>query len=397
MPNVFDADGLQIASLTEIIDGLDTDYMDIYGADINLDQNSPDGQTINIYGQSSEDILEFLQQINSGFDPDQAVGSTLDQRVAINNIQRQGGTFTTVAITIVTSATVTLQGLDANFNNINGTGYTVQDDAGNQYILIDTTTVTAGTNTFDFRAQELGNLVPIANTITNPYTIVLGVTSINNASGPLSIGQNQETDAQLRLRRQKSVALASNGYLNGLLGTVLNLSGVTDAVLYENVTNSTDGNGIPAHGIWLVVDGGANTDIGNAIYTKISYGANMKGSVVVPITTASGSVFNAKFDRPTSTPLYIKFNIQPTTGSSFNTTAIAAYMAANLTYNIAQFADQASLTVLAIAAITANGGGGVPNEVMVSTDDVTFVDYLATPTLGSQFTISSSNILITVL
>lgn len=66
-------------------------------------------------------------------------------------------------------------------------------------------------------------------------------------------------------------------------------------------------------------------------------------------------------------------------------------------YNIGQFAEQASLTALALAAINATSGGGVPNEVQISTDDSTWFDYLATPTLGSQFTLSTANIAITVL
>lgn len=396
MADSLDATGLQVATLTELIAQLTTGYMAIYGADINVDQNSSDGQLINIEAQMAEDLRELLLMINSGFDPDQAIGVILDQRVAINNITRAGGTYTTIAIDLTVSQTVTLAGLDAQFNNVNGTGYTVSDDAGNQYILIDTTTLTAGTTTLDFRAAQLGAIVPVSGTITNPVTIVLGVTNINNASGPLVIGQNQETDAQLRVRRQQSVALASNGYLNGLLGTILNLTGVTGAALYENVTNATDGNGIPAHGIWLVADGGANTDIGNAIYNKISYGANMKGSVSVPITTPSGQVFNALFDRPTSVPLYIKFNIQHTTGSAFNQAAIKTYMVANMTYGIGQYADQASLTILASAAIAATGGGGVPNEVLVSLDGVTYVDYLASA-LGAEFTLSTTHIAITVI
>lgn len=399
MPDILDANGLQLESLPEVVAGLTTDLQSIYGSDANVDQNTQDGQLINIFAQSAEDLRELLAMINAGFDPDQAVGIILDQRVAINNIQRLGGTFTIVAIDITIDRTLSLQGLDANFNNINGTGYTVQDDTGNQYILIDSQTdITAGTYTLDFRAQTLGAVTPTINTIMQPVTVVLGVTVINNASAPLSVGQTQETDAQLRIRRQKSVALASTGYLNGLLGTVLNLAGVSNAVLYENVTNSTDGNGIPAHGIWLVVDGGANTDIGNAIYDKKSYGANMKGSVSVPITTPSGGVFTALFDRPTPEDLYIQFNIQPTvSGASFNQAAIKSFMASNISYTIGQYAETASLTALAVAAINATSGGGVPVDLQISNDGSTWVDYLTTTTLASEFTLSSANIAITVI
>jgi len=300
MPNVIDASGLTVKSLNEIIATLTATMQSIYGADINVDQNSKDGQQINIFAQSVADLLELATQIYNNFDPDRAVGRVLDERVVINHIERNGGTYTIQPITIVVNQTVSLQGLDENFSDINGVGFTVQDSAGNEFILIDSETFTPGTYSRNFRAQLIGKVETVVNTITNQKTIVLGVASVNNPSGALEIGSDEETDAQLRLRRQRSVAIASNGYLNGLLGAVLSISGVTDAVLYENPTDTVDADGILAHGTWLVVEGGANEEIGQAYYNKKSYGSNMRGAVEVPITTASGGVFTALFDRPKS-------------------------------------------------------------------------------------------------
>lgn len=394
----FGADGLTVKSLNDIITDLTIGMQNIYGADINVDQNSPDGQLINLFAQACVDIRELIVQINSGFDPDQAVGSILDQRVVINDMERQGGTFTIVPIDIVTSGTVTLQGLDAAFNDIAGTGYTIQDNAGNQFILIDTITLPAGTATINFRAQKIGAVETITNTITNQVTIVLGVNSVNNSSASLTTGQNEETDAQLRTRRQQSVALASAGYLNGLLGTVLALTGVTQAKLYENFTDTVDANGIPAHGIWLIVENGANTDIATAIYDKKSYGANMKGSVVENIITDSGAIFQAKFDRPISQRLYVKFNLRKFISTTvFNTTAIAQYISDNINFYIGQPADTGSLTVLATNAVAAYGGGGAVLDLAISTDNVTFTDYISTATLAGQFTLAEGDIAITVV
>lgn len=398
MPDIIDATGLTVETATEITAGLVAGLQIIYSADINVAQNSKDGQVVGILTQMAVDLRELLVSINNSFDPDQAVGVLLDQRVALNNIQRAGGTYTEQPIDITVNATVTLQGLDSNFNNPNGTGYTLQDNSGNQFILVDSVTLTAGTSTKTFRAKQIGNAnVPI-NTITNQVTIIPGVTVVNNSSAAISIGQNQETDAQLRTRRQSSVANSSTGYLNGLLGAVLAIPGVTSAVLYENVTDSTDGNGIPPHAIWLIAEGGANSDIANAIYNKKSYGANMKGSVSVDIITASGALFVAKFDRPSASNLYIQFTIITTTvGFSFDTTAIKNYIAANLVYTVGQFAETSRVTDAAIAGIAAQGGGGVPVLVQISPDGSSWTDFLAAPTLASQWTLDPSRISITVI
>lgn len=391
------ATGITVQTENEIISNLTTGLQNIYGADINVDQNSPDGQMIGIFAQASTDVRELAVQIYNNFDPDFASGTVLDQRVAINNIQRQGGTYTIQPIDITFSSTVTLQGLDANFNSPTGSGYTVQDNSGNQYILLNTETFTAGTTTVNFRAANIGLVQPVPDTITIPVTVVLGVVSVNNSEAALTIGQNQETDGQLRLRRQQSVSIASTGYLNGLLGTVLALNGVIEAVLYENVTNSTDANGIPAHGIWLIVSGGASSDIANAIYNKKSYGANMKGSVTYNITTASSAIFTAQWDVPIATRLYLKFNLKKIVSTTvFNTTAIAQNIASNAIFGIGSTADMGTMTNLAISAVNANGGGGLVLDMLLSTDGVNYFDYRTPATLAGQFTLAYTDIAITV-
>ena len=156
MPDTFDATGLTVMTATEITTALVTGLQGIYGADIQTDQNSPDGQFIGIVTQMAVDIRELLVSINNGFDPDQAIGAILDQRVTLNNIKRYGGTYTLQPIDVTVSKTVTLAGLDANAASPTGTGYTIQDENGNEFILLDTTTLTAGTTSLSFRAAQLG-------------------------------------------------------------------------------------------------------------------------------------------------------------------------------------------------------------------------------------------------
>lgn len=398
MPDILDASGLQISTLQEVRTTLENGYRQIYGSDINLDQNSPDGQVVGIFSQAMIDMRELLFSIYNSFDPDRAIGRQLDERVVINNIQRAGGTFTIINISITVDRTVTLPGLDAAFNDINGTGYTVADNAGTQFILIDTATITAGTHSLSFRAKEIGQVETTIGTIQNAVTVVLGVTGINNPSAATSIGQDEETDAQLRLRRQLSVANSSTGYLNGLLGLILSLDGVSDAALYENYTGATDVNGIPPHAIWLIVEGGANNDIAQVIYERKSYGCDMRGDVEVDITTASNAIFTAKFDRPEGQDLYIRFDIQRTNPSQvFDQAVIKQYIVDNLSYKIGQYSETSALTAMAVLGIAAQGGGGVPVNVEISDDGIAWTDFLDVPTLDSKWTLDTTHITITVL
>lgn len=385
MSDLFSENGLQISTQQELLDELIAKYQIIYGSDINLDQSTPDGQALNIYAQAQSDIRGILLQLYNSFDPENASGRILDERCAINNVFRKGGTYTTVDITIVTDRAVTLQGLDGNYNDPLGTGYTIQDDAGNRFILVNTRTLYAGTNTALFRAEKIGAVETSLNTITNQVTVVLGVVSVNNPVAS-TIGQDEETDAQLKIRRRKSVAISSSGYLNGLLAKILQLTGVVDAALYENYTSETDSLGIPPHCIWLVVEGGSAEDIANTIYANKSYGCNMRGNITDNITTLSRQIFTARWDEPTVKPLYMKFKLQALASDvTFDTNAIKDYIMDNTSFNIGGYVSTSSLTTIAQAAIDDYSGkvygestasGGVALEVQISSDGQSWVEFL---------------------
>lgn len=328
MPNQITVLGLETQTQQELIDYFTAGYESIYGNDINLDSASPDGQYMLIQIQAILDVLDFITNVNSGFDPDQAIGVILDQRVAINGIQRQGGSFTLTDITLIVDRALNLAGLDGAVNDPNGTGYTVADNAGNNWVLVDSQSISvAGTYVFSFRAQNTGAVLTVPNTITVPVTVVLGVTSINNPTTYSSLGVNQETDAQLRIRRQKSTSLSSQGYLAGLLAALLNLTGVVDAFVYENNTGSTDADGIPGHSIWVIMQGGADSDIATAIYSKRNAGCGMRGSVTFVITQVDGSPFTVRWDIVVSEDVYIQFHAQSIDGvTSIDTAFIAAQL-----------------------------------------------------------------------
>lgn len=393
MSDTFNENGLQVATRTELLDALIQAFQTIYGADVNLDQSSPDGQLLNIFAQGGTDIRELLMQIYNSFDPDNCSGRVLDARCALNNIFRKGGTFTTVAIDVTTDRTVTLQGLDDNYNDVNATGYTIQDSAGNQFILVSTQTLQAGTTRVLFRSKDIGAVQTTLNTITIPVTIVLGVVSVNNPVDATE-GKDEESDYQLKVRRRQSVSIGSSGYLNGLLATVLQLDGVTDAALYENYTGTTDANGTPAHCMWLVVEGGNDSEIADAIYRKKSYGCNMRGNITYTITTVSAQEFIARWDEPTEQELYVKFNIIPTSSTvQFDKAAIKQYILDNESFRIGQGAETSSLTTLAQQAIDANGGMGYATEVLISTDESNWVEYIA-PVVATKLAIAGISITI---
>ena len=192
MPNSITATGLTTATETELVANFTAAMQQIYGSDINLASSTPDGQMMNIFIQAVLDLQDLLTTIYNMFDPDQAIGVILDQRCAINGIQRQAGTYTITNLTVVTNQSVNLYGLDQSVETV----FTYADNAGNQWQLQTTQLgVTAGTNIYAFQAASPGAVLTVPNTITVPVTIVLGVVSVNNPTTYTTLGINEETDA----------------------------------------------------------------------------------------------------------------------------------------------------------------------------------------------------------
>lgn len=393
MPNVIDEDGITINTPAEIraniLDGT-PEYLgmrQIYGPTINVNPNSPDGQMVEIVTQAGVDILEVAAQIYTSFDPDEAVGTQLDARCAINGVIRQAGSYTLQQVEVTVTQAVTLNGLDA----FPTTGaFTVQDSTGNLYSPLTTQNIAAaGTETIVFRAVALGAVESAPNTITTIVTIQAGVTAVNNPSGPTDLGVNEETDAALRIRRQNSVALPSQGFQPGLVGALLNLDGVTQATVLENYTNSTDADGIPAHSIWCIVLGGSNADVAAMIYLKRNAGCGMYGSVTVPVEQQDGTTFDVKFSRPVDEDLWISFDVSALTGS-IDVDYLRSQLLEFLSYGINETANTTSIVVL-IRQIYPNAS---VSEEGVSLDGMTYTPTVSPTTVDKQFILTADHIII---
>lgn len=358
----------------------------IYGADINVDPNTPDGNLVELLVQASIDYYELLASVYNSFDPDTAVGVTLDLRCAINGIARKAGTYSTQLVTVVTSQAVTLAGLDTAPE----APFTVSDAAGNRFLLAETEVVgAAGSQDLDFRAAALGAVIVAPNTLTTIVTVQLGVTSVTNGVLAGTTGVNEESDALLRVRRQNSIEIPSKGYLEGLVGALYAISGVTSVLVLENVTSAPDVNGIPGHSIWAVVNGGTDAEVANAIYVHRNAGCGMKGAVSVNVTQVDGSLFAILFDRPDPETLWIEFNATAITGT-VDEAYIRAQLLAQLSFNINQPAVASQITALV--------EGIAPNvyldSVGVGNDGVTYAAIINNASVDKQWALAAARVVI---
>lgn len=391
MSNKIDASGITIETFAEILDAIINGTLDvaglksIYGDDINVDSASPDGQQINIFALSKRDILELITDSYNSKDPDQAVGVALDAVSQLCGIVRKGGTYTYVAVDVTVDRAVNLVGLDESESP-----FTISDGNGNNFYLLESVSLSAGSTSLNFRAAEVGSVQVLIHTLTTQVTIVLGVTAVDNSTVPYSNGQDQETDAQLRVRRQASVALPAQGMLSGLYAGLQALDGVAEVVIYENTENTVDGDGVPAHSIWVIVDGGTAADIGAVIYKYRNAGCGMKGDETVVITQVDGSSYEVYYTEAVDADLYLEFTATSKTGASIDTDSLKTSIVAALNLGIHEIADITSITAI-IAGINPDL---IITDCQVSLNGSDWADSVEPVQLFEKFTLTEENITI---
>lgn len=390
--NYIGINGLVTQSLEEIRDDLIAKFKSVYGQDINVEQNSPDGQWLNILAQEKKDILDLFVQFYNNLDPDRVIGIPQQILYKLNGFIIQAYTYSYVYVNVTVTEDVTLQGLDDNIESSDGTGYTVRDTNGNRWILATTQNLEPGTHLLNFRAGDLGSITALPNTITVMETVLKGVASVNNPANNYITGDTGESSAQFRRRRNQAMAVPSQGFDESTQSQMLNLANVTQCKVYDNRSDEVV-NGIPAHGIWVIVEGGTPADIGRVIYNNLPPGIPMKGSQSVLVPKINGDILEVLYDVPTVAPLYVRATIKNFSTTDIDETYIKQQLS-QIEYNIQERAETSNITAVLKEAV---GESGNPYNVEISLNGTTWAEDLEPTGLDEFFSIQPDNITLTVV
>ncbi len=178
--------------------------------------------------------------------------------------------------------------------------------------------------------QPIGTL----DTIASPTT---GWDSVTNPEAA-SLGRDQETDEELRVRFENAKEANAKGTLDSIYSNLLLVDGVEDVQVYENTGNDTDSNGVPAHSISVVILGGNSQDIVDTIWLVKPAGINTYGNTSVSTNDSQGISHIINFNRPVEIPIYITMTVSqaenetiPSDISDQIKTSLIEYFDANFT------------------------------------------------------------------
>lgn len=291
-----DQSGLHMPSYLDIRDDLIAEMKSIYGDDVYLGDDSQDYQLISAFASKMNDCVAFLEMVYNSYNVKTAVGTTLDNVVKLNGIERKAASYSTVELSITgTIGTIIRNG--------------VVSDGTHRWILDDTEfTITASPITTSATCEEIGAIEAVPHSISEIVNVTRGWLSVDNPNRA-AVGEPVETDANLRIRQSLSVASPSVNMVESLYAGIVALENVSTCKIYDNDTHTTDVNGIPPHSVSCVVEGGNSQDIAKTIYLRKGPGTGTYGTTSEVVQIETGLSHTINFYRPTDLSVDVQISI----------------------------------------------------------------------------------------
>lgn len=168
----------------------------------------------------------------------------------------------------------------------------------NVLVLSDNLTTSSVTVIATFLTEDYGKITLPYGIVTKMINNITGFTAVTNLLEP-TYGRSQETDIELRQSYIAKSALRSNTMIESIVGELLNnIENVESASGYENDTDYTDERGLPPHSIEIIVEGGDDYLIAQAILRRKAGGIQTYGSVEVSVPGVYGDTIPVRFNRP---------------------------------------------------------------------------------------------------
>jgi len=298
----------------EILDALIADAKEYWGEDINDNTLA----TFRIFYRPIADRLAEAQiDIGAVLDAaqiDHASGQALDYKAADIGVVRHEAQ---QATGMVTFSRATAASVDYTIP----AGTVVQTDSTTpiKFTTDASATLVAGNTSIDVAVTAVnggtdGNVG--SNTLTVMPAKPVGIDSVTNAAAT-SGGTDREKDEELRARAKTELATGSRASAKALVSACAAQDGVTSASIFINNGNLSQIPGQSADGFELVVAGGNDNEIAQAIRDTMAGGDTDWGGYNGTAATGSadlgnGQTLTVNFSRPSEVTIYIDMSLDVT-------------------------------------------------------------------------------------
>lgn len=312
--------GFNRQRLADILENLNAKLKSEFGENFNTSPESAVGQLTGIFAEALSNLWEIAETDYNAFNPSAATNVTLQNLVQLNSITvlRKSPSLVDLELTGTPATLIPAGSLTSVVDT--GVQFTTDND-----ITLDS----LGEGTVSASSVLDGPIPAASDTITQIDSTIVGWDTVRNPEDA-TLGRLDETDTELRARRERSTAAASTNNIDGLFAAVSNIEGVTQAVVIENDTRIDGFNGLPANSYQVIVIGGDDEEIAETIRLKGTTAIPTVGNVEITRFDSQGIPHIIRFQRPTTILIYVivtltKFDDYPSDGDALMKQAIVDY------------------------------------------------------------------------
>jgi uncharacterized phage protein gp47/JayE len=375
--------GITIKDVDEIIDDMASNQVANIDADINTEADSILGQLNGVYGAALAEAWELLEEIYQSAYPDTASGQSLSYVSALTGAIRQEATKAELDVrlegTVGTTVPAGTKGYpDGDPDSLFETtaDADIVEHGTPDYVQVTMRAVTAGPAT-------VAHLSDLTLVISTPVSGLDEIEILDDYER----GVAEETDSELRIRREQALAIAGASTVDAIRADMLTVTGVDSCTVFENTTLQDDAQSVPGKAIEVLVFSEAAPDfvdqeVADQIWASKPAGTEAYGDTTKTVTDTSGNDHSVSFSEPTTVPAYVEVTLIKTPDGSYGTDAGTADSIAAWALRTLRVGDSlySSDIINVVADLT-----GV-DYVDIS---AVFVDDDATPAPNTELVISS--------
>lgn len=292
--------GFNRKRLDTIVGEVEADLRAIFGANLNLTPESPDGQVVGIFSKALADLYELAESSYNSVNIAAATGASLSRLVQLGGITRQPASASTATIQATGTPGAVIPAGSEVVSPSTAATFTTDEEI---------TLNSAGTGSGTVTALVRGPTAVQAATLAGIGSPVAGWQTVTNETSGTT-GTNEETDAELRARFIASRGTAGAGTIDAIYAALANLPGVTELRVEENRNSATvTESGLPGHHIRVTIIGGDEDAIANTIWQNKPAGIGTDGNQFIVIEDSQGNRQGVSFSRPSKVAVGVELLI----------------------------------------------------------------------------------------
>lgn len=293
--------GVIVPDTADLLAEVEAEFREAFGQDLVTTPETPQGVLIAAEVEARDAVVRNNADLANQINPDIASGIFLDAIWRLTRGSRRPAVRSQITGVVLSGQAGTI---------VPAGSLAAVEGSGDLFRTTSTVIIgSGGSITVNMEAVEFGPIAAPIGQLVNVATSVLGWETVTNPNAA-ALGRDQESDIEARRRRRQTLALQGVALPEAIMSRVYAVDGVRSVVFRENVTDTPDtidGILIPAHSIYVAVQGGLDTPVAQALLETKSLGAGWTGNTSVAlIEPFSGQPYTVEFERPASVPVYVR-------------------------------------------------------------------------------------------